>query len=112
MPPRHPRTSRTTPTSQPRRPPTPTRPSPAGRSRAGSGPAWSRCCSAATAASHGWPLPVLLALGLLVRLVPDTLTLAAWAASATTWSLPVHQHRHLAITTAALALADLVAIAT
>jgi len=46
--------------------------------------------TAATSASHGWPLPVLLALCLLVRLVPDTLTLAAWAASATTWSLPVH----------------------
>ncbi len=66
----------------------------------------------ATAFGHGWVLPILLALGLLARLVPDTLKLAAWAASATTWIPPVDRHLHLGIAIAALVLANLVAIAT
>jgi hypothetical protein len=57
-------------------------------------------------------MPTILALGLLVRLVPDALKLAEWAATAESWTLPVDQHLHLAITLAALVLADLVAIAT
>jgi hypothetical protein len=66
----------------------------------------------AASASHGWPTPILLALGLLARLVPDTLSLAEWAATATSWTPPVDQRIHLGIAVAALALANLVAIAT
>lgn len=65
-----------------------------------------------TSASHGWPLPIVLALGLLARLVPDTLKLAAWAATAHSWTPPVDRHLHLGIANAALVLAILVAIAT
>ncbi len=64
----------------------------------------------ATSASHAWPTPIVLALGLLARLVPDTLRLAEWAATAQTWTPPVDQHLHLGITIAALVLANLVAI--
>jgi hypothetical protein len=49
----------------------------------------------ATSASHGWPVPIILALGLLYRLIPDTLDLAAWAATATSWTPPVDRHIHL-----------------
>jgi len=66
----------------------------------------------ATSANHAWPIPILLSLGLLARLVPDALRLAEWAATATTWTPPVDPRLHLAITTTALALAVLVAIAT
>jgi hypothetical protein len=66
----------------------------------------------ATALSNGWVLPVLLALGLLGRLVPDTLRLAQWACSAQSWTPPVDQHIHLGIAITALGLAVLAAIAT
>src|SRR6266545_1858832 len=66
----------------------------------------------ATSASHGWATPIVLALGLLARLVPDTLKLTAWAATAQTWTPPVDRHIHLGITIAALVLANLAAIAT
>ena len=66
----------------------------------------------ATAFGHGWVLPVLLCLGLLARLVPDTLKLAEWAAAAHSWTPPVDRHLHLAVAIAALVLANLVAIAT
>jgi hypothetical protein len=66
----------------------------------------------ATAFGHGWVLPGLLCLGLLARLVPDTLKLAEWAAAAHTWTPPVDRHLHLAIAITALVLANLVAIAT
>ncbi|HZD71412.1 MAG TPA: hypothetical protein VFA45_21645 [Actinomycetes bacterium] len=66
----------------------------------------------ATSAHHAWPLPILLALGLLARLVPDTLRLAEWAALAQTWTPPIHPRLHLATTITALVLAVLVAIAT
>jgi hypothetical protein len=66
----------------------------------------------ATSASHGWVLPILLTLGLLARLIPDTLTLAAWAATAHTWTPPVDRHLHLGVAITALVLANLVAIAT
>lgn len=66
----------------------------------------------AASASHGWPTPIILALGLLARLVPDTLTLAEWAATAISWTPPVDQRIHLGIAVAALVLANLVAIAT
>jgi hypothetical protein len=65
----------------------------------------------ATSASHGWPMPILLCLGLLARLVPDTLKLAAWAATAHSWTPPVDRHLHLGIAIAALVLANLVALA-
>src|SRR6266536_1541024 len=65
----------------------------------------------ATSASHGWPIPIILALGLLARLVPDALKLAEWAATAQSWSLPVDRHLHLGVAVAALVLANLVAIA-
>jgi hypothetical protein len=66
----------------------------------------------AVSASHGWAIPILLALGLLVRLVPDTLKLTEWAATATAWTPPVDQHLHLGVAVAALVLANLVAIAS
>jgi hypothetical protein len=66
----------------------------------------------AVSASHGWPIPIVLALGLLARLVPDTLKLAEWAATATSWTPPVDRRIHLGISIAALVLATLVAIAT
>jgi len=66
----------------------------------------------ATSASHGWATPIVLALGLLARLVPDALKLAEWAATAQTWTPPVDRHIHLAIAIAALVLDTLVAIAT
>ena len=66
----------------------------------------------ATSASHAWPTPILLALSLLVRLLPDTLKLAAWAATAHSWTPPVDQRIHLGIAVAALVLANLVAFAT
>jgi hypothetical protein len=66
----------------------------------------------AASASHGWPTPILLALGLLARLVPDTLSLAEWAATAASWTPPVDQHLHLGVAVAALVLANLVALAT
>jgi hypothetical protein len=66
----------------------------------------------ATSASHGWATPIVLALGLLARLVPDTLKLAEWAATAHSWTPPVDQHLHLGIAITALVLANLVAIAT
>ena len=66
----------------------------------------------AASASHGWPIPIILCLGLLARLVPDTLSLAEWAATATSWTPPVDQRIHLGIAVAALVLANLVAIAT
>jgi len=66
----------------------------------------------ATAFGHGWVLPILLALGLLARLVDGTLKLAEWAASAKTWIPPVDRHLHLGIAITALVLANLVAIAT
>jgi hypothetical protein len=66
----------------------------------------------ATASSHGWATPIVLTLGLLARLVPDTLKLAAWAATAHSWTPPVDRHIHLGIAVAALVLANLVAIAT
>ncbi len=66
----------------------------------------------AVSASHGWATPILLALGLLARLVPDALKLAEWAATAQTWTPPVDRHIHLGIAIAALVLATLVAIAT
>ena len=66
----------------------------------------------AVSANHAWPMPNLLALGLLARLVPDALKLAEWAATAQSWTPPVDQRLHLAIATTALALAVLVAIAT
>jgi hypothetical protein len=66
----------------------------------------------ATSASHGWPAPIVIALGLLGRLVPDTLSLAEWAATATSWTPPVDRHIHLGMAVAALVLANLVAIAT
>jgi hypothetical protein len=65
----------------------------------------------ATAGSHGWATPIVLCLGLLARLVPDTLKLAEWAATAQTWTPPVDRHLHLGIAIAALVLANLVAIA-
>jgi hypothetical protein len=65
----------------------------------------------ATGASHGWPTPIVLALGLLVRLVPDALKLAEWAATAHSWTPPVDRHLHLGIAIAALVLANLVALA-
>jgi len=66
----------------------------------------------AASASHGWPVPLVLALGLLVRLVPDTLKLAEWAATATSWTPPIDQDLHLGVAIAALVLANLVALAT
>jgi hypothetical protein len=66
----------------------------------------------ATSATHGWPTSILLALGLLARLVPDALKLAAWAATAQTWMLPIDRHLHLGIAIGALVLAVLVTIAT
>ncbi len=66
----------------------------------------------AVASSHGWVLPVLLTVGLLAKLVPDTLRLGEWAVAATTWTPPVDRHLHLAVAVAALVLAVLVAIAT
>lgn len=66
----------------------------------------------AVSANHAWPMPILLALGLLARLVPDALRLAEWAATATTWTPPVDQRLHLATALVSLALAVLVAIAT
>ena len=66
----------------------------------------------AAASSHGWPTTIILALGLLARLVPDTLKLAEWAAAARSWTPPVDRHLHLGIAIAALVLANLVAIAT
>jgi hypothetical protein len=66
----------------------------------------------AVSAGHGWVTPIVLALGLLARLVPDALKLAEWAATATSWTPPVDRHLHLGIAIAALMLATLVAIAT
>jgi hypothetical protein len=66
----------------------------------------------ATSANHAWSIPILLALGLLARLVPDALRLAEWAATAQAWTPPVDQRLHLATVTTALGLAVLVAIAT
>jgi hypothetical protein len=66
----------------------------------------------ATSANHAWPMPILLALGLLARLVPDALRLAEWAATASSWTPPVDPRLHLAIATTVLVLAVLVAIAT
>jgi hypothetical protein len=66
----------------------------------------------AASASHGWATPIILCLGLLARLVPDTLKLAAWAATAHSWTPPVDRHVHLGIAIAALVLANLVALAT
>jgi hypothetical protein len=66
----------------------------------------------AASASQGWPVPITLCLGLLARLVPDTLSLAEWAATATSWTPPIDQRIHLGIAVAALVLANLVAIAT
>ncbi len=66
----------------------------------------------ATASSHGWATPIVLALGLLARLVPDTLKLAEWAATAHSWTPPVDRHIHLGVAIAALVLANLVAIVT
>jgi hypothetical protein len=66
----------------------------------------------ATSASHGWVTPIVLALGLLARLVPDALKLTEWAATAHSWTPPVDRHLHLGIAIAALVLANLVAIAT
>jgi hypothetical protein len=66
----------------------------------------------ATSATHLWVTPILLTLGLLARLVPDTLKLAAWAATAQTWTPPIDRHLHLGIAIGALVLANLVAIAT
>jgi hypothetical protein len=66
----------------------------------------------AASASHGWPTPIILALGLLARLVPDTLKLAEWAATAQSWTPPVDRQVHLGVAIAALVLANLVAIAT
>ncbi len=65
----------------------------------------------AISASHAWPMTIVLALGLLARLIPDALKLAEWAATAQTWTPPVDRHLHLGITIAALVLANLVAIA-
>ena len=100
----------------------PTSSSRTGRSRAGSGASlvavllggqgvllvlttWTPAASA----SRGWATPIILALGLLVRLVPDTLRLAAWAATAHSWTPPVDPHLHLGVAIAALVLANLVA---
>jgi hypothetical protein len=66
----------------------------------------------AASTSHGWPTPIILALGLLARLIPDTLKLAEWAATAQTWTPPVDRHLHLGVAIAALVLANLVALAT
>ena len=66
----------------------------------------------AVSANHAWPMPILLALGLLARLVPDALRLAEWAATAQRWTPPVDQRLHLATALVSLALAVLVAIAT
>jgi hypothetical protein len=66
----------------------------------------------AASASHGWATPIILALGLLARLVPDTLRLAEWAATVTSWTPPIDQRIHLGIAVAALVLANLIAIAT
>jgi len=66
----------------------------------------------AVSANHAWPMPILLALGLLARLVPDALKLAEWAATASSWTPPVDQRLHLATVIVALVLAVLVAIAT
>jgi hypothetical protein len=66
----------------------------------------------ATSASHGWPTPIILCLGLLVRLVPDALKLGEWAATAASWTPPVDQRVHLAVAVTALVLANLVAIAS
>jgi len=66
----------------------------------------------AASASHGWATPIMLCLGLLARLVPDTLKLAAWAATAHSWTPPVDRRIHLGIAIAALVLANLVALAT
>jgi hypothetical protein len=66
----------------------------------------------ASSASHGWPAPIVLALGLLGRLIPDTLSLAEWAATATSWTPPVDRTIHLGVAVAALVLANLVALAT
>jgi hypothetical protein len=66
----------------------------------------------ATSASHLWPMPILLALGLLARLIPDALRLAEWAATASSWTPPVDPRLHLGVTVTALVLAVLVAIAT
>jgi hypothetical protein len=66
----------------------------------------------AVSANHAWPMPILLALGLLARLVPDALRLAEWAATAQSWTPPVDQRLHLAIAIVALVLGVLVAIAT
>jgi hypothetical protein len=46
----------------------------------------------ATSASYGRAIPIILALGLLARLIPDTLSLAEWAATATSWTPPVDRH--------------------
>jgi hypothetical protein len=64
-------------------------------------------------ASHGWPIPIILCLclGLLARLVPDALSLAAWAATVQTWTTG-GPALHLGIAIVALVLAILVAIAT
>jgi hypothetical protein len=66
----------------------------------------------AASASHGWPAAIILALGLLVRLIPDTLSLAEWAVTADRWTPPIDQRIHLGMAVAALVLANLVAIAT
>jgi hypothetical protein len=66
----------------------------------------------AASATHLWVTAIMLALGLLARLVPDALKLAEWAATAHTWQPPIDRHIHLGITIAVLVLAILVAIAT
>jgi hypothetical protein len=65
----------------------------------------------ATGANHLWPMPIILALGLLARLVPDALRLAEWADIAKGWTPAVDPHLHLDVTVAGLVLAVLVAIA-
>jgi hypothetical protein len=65
----------------------------------------------AVSASHGWATPIILTLGLLARLVPDTLKLAEWAATATSWTPPLDRRIHVGVAGAALVLANLVAIA-
>jgi hypothetical protein len=64
----------------------------------------------ATSASRGWLVPILLALGLLAKLIPDALRLAEWAATATSWTPPIDPRLHPGVTIAALVLAVLVAI--
>jgi hypothetical protein len=65
----------------------------------------------AAAISHGWLLPLLLALGLLARLVPDALRLAEWACAARSWTPPIAPGLHYGIALTTLLVATLCAIA-